>query len=161
MILIKCFPLYIKYKFRIISKNKFKNDFLTRFLKNFSKDVLDKNAENFVSFYFSHLKNNDLDFINKLKVDKKNEISIVTASLDLWINPIAKKIGVKYISTKSNFKNNTFIGIDGENCNGKQKVLRIKEVYKIENYNDIYAYGDSDGDFDMLSIADHKNFRLF
>lgn len=160
-ILFKCIPLYIKFKFGIISKKKFKNDFLIKFLSKFSEKELKVKALNFIDFYKSHLKKNALQHINSLKKDPKNEISIVSASLDLWIKPIAKKIGIKFIATVSDFKNNSFNGIDGENCNGKQKVIRIKESYRLEEYTDIYVYGDSEGDLEMLKIANHKNFRTF
>ena len=160
-ILFKCIPLYIKFKLGIISKKKFKTGFLIKFLSKFSEKELKVKALNFIDFYKSHLKKSALEHINNLKKDPKNEISIVSASLDLWIKPIAKKIGINFIATISEFKNNSFNGIDGENCNGKQKVLRIKETYRLEEYTDIYAYGDSEGDLEMLKIANHKNFRTF
>jgi len=41
------------------------------------------------------------------------------------------------------------------NCHGAEKVERLSKLLgNIDDY-DIWAYGDSDGDEDMLSIANH------
>ncbi len=49
--------------------------------------------------------------------------------------------------------------IQGKNCNGREKVKRIKNEYDIESFDKIYAYGDSNGDKPMLEMADIKYFR--
>ena len=43
------------------------------------------------------------------------------------------------------------------NCYGNEKVLRVMRLVNIEDYEEIYAYGDSRGDKELLSIA-HKPF---
>jgi phosphoserine phosphatase len=49
----------------------------------------------------------------------------------------------------------------GKNCHGDEKVVRIKEVYDLTNYNIIAAYGDTGGDKPMLELADQAHYRPF
>lgn len=161
LLLIKAIPIFIKYKCKIINKHEFKESFLLIFLSRFDKPILEKYANKFAENYNKNLKKSALKFINNLKKDKRNEITIVSASLDIWIKPIAKKIGINYISTESNFADTLFSGIKGENCWGKNKVLRIKNVYRIQDFEDIYAYGDSRGDIEMLKFANHSEYKFF
>ena len=160
-LLIKSFPILIQYKFNLINKNEFKSNFLMLFLSNFSKSYLENKARKFAEIYYSKLKKDAINYINELKKDKNNEITIVSASLDIWIKPISEKLGVKYISTFSKYKNNFFSGIKGENCWGNEKVLRINKIYKKEDYDEIFAFGDSMGDKQMLDFATYKRFRFF
>ena len=160
-LIIKSLPIFIKYHLGIISKDNFKEMFLINFLSKFSKNFLTLNAKIFVKNYEGNLKKSALKYIKNLKKDKENEITIVSASLDIWITPIAKNLGINPISTVSNFNNNSFSGIKGKNCWGKEKVSRIQTIYDLKEYSEIYAYGDSSGDFEMLKIANHKMYRFF
>ncbi len=121
-----CFPLFIRFSFNLISRNKFKENFLKIFLNNCSKEYLNKKAKEFSLLYMDKIKKNAFEYIIDLKKDKNNVISIVTASLDIWIKPISKELDVSFISTKSKYKKNYFVSFNGENCWGKEKVLRIK-----------------------------------
>ena len=51
--------------------------------------------------------------------------------------------------------------IIGENCNGKQKLKKVKE--KLGSFEDIIleVYGDSIGDKELLEISDIPHFRSF
>ena len=47
------------------------------------------------------------------------------------------------------------------NCNGIEKLKRIKELVNLEDYSMIYAYGDTKGDEAMLSIANKPLYQHF
>lgn len=48
-----------------------------------------------------------------------------------------------------------------KNCNGSEKVQRVKECLGDLGQYNIYVYGDSRGDSDLLKIADHPFYRSF
>jgi phosphatidylglycerophosphatase C len=50
--------------------------------------------------------------------------------------------------------------LDGENCRGLEKARRIKAVYG-DDIRLEAAYGDTDGDREMLAMADQPAFRVF
>lgn len=47
------------------------------------------------------------------------------------------------------------------NCYGAQKAIRIKARYDLAKYDEIYAYGDSKGDREMLALATHAFYKNF
>ncbi|MFP3361972.1 hypothetical protein R0K17_32220, partial [Planococcus sp. SIMBA_143] len=42
---------------------------------------------------------------------------------------------------------------------GIKKVERIREVIDLDEYEHVYAYGDTEEDIDILNLADYKYFR--
>ncbi|MEZ4684818.1 MAG: HAD-IB family phosphatase [Bacteroidia bacterium] len=79
---------------------------------------------------------------------------IISASLDLWVEPIAEALGVESISSKGLYEGDRLVGLDGENCHGPEKVRRLLEYLNGEEYGMRYAYGDSSGDRELIQWAD-------
>ena len=58
----------------------------------------------------------------------KNKVEIVTASVENWIKPWSDQFNLELIGTKLKVKDNFITGeIEGKNCYGPEKVVRIKE----------------------------------
>ena len=69
---------------------------------------------------------------------------------------------MELIATKLASENNRLTGkFATKNCSGVEKLNRIKENYNLDNYKTIYAYGNSKGDKEMLTIADKKFYKYF
>lgn len=116
---------------------------------------------------FTHKKLESL--LRKEAMDKLNwhrqqdhEIVVVSASAKNWVAPFCQLHEWKYITTALEIKNDCISGnLSGENCNGAQKAIRIKEVFDIGLYEKIFAYGDSRGDKEMLALATDAFYRKF
>jgi len=79
----------------------------------------------------------------------------VSASMQSWIQPWCDKNNIELLSTQLEFKDGKVTGrFLTKNCHGKEKENRIKELLHVEDYETIYAYGDSSGDTEMLALAD-------
>lgn len=104
-----------------------------------------------------------VELIEKLQshINRKDQIFIVSASISEWIKPWASDHAI--------MENNvigTEIEIDDTgrltgkfatpNCNGEEKVRRLKKTITNLSSFEIFAYGDSSGDSQMLAIADHQ-----
>ncbi len=48
-----------------------------------------------------------------------------------------------------------------KNCYGIEKANRVQEVYNFDDYDHIYAYGDSRGDKELLELADESFYKPF
>jgi phosphatidylglycerophosphatase C len=91
-----------------------------------------------------------------------DRIVIISASAHDWIYPWASEYKVEVIATQLETKNEILTGmIAGKNCNGFEKVNRIKEVINLSDYEHIIAYGDSEGDIPMINLADQKFYKPF
>lgn len=90
------------------------------------------------------------------------EVYIVTASLENWVQPWANQFGIEVIGTKVALTDQKLNGsILGKNCIKAEKVERIKEKLDLSSYKEIYVYGDSAGDKDMLQLATKPFYRYF
>jgi phosphoserine phosphatase len=81
--------------------------------------------------------------------------------VDWWIKPWAEAQGMELICTRMKQVDGIFTGeYDTPNCYGPEKLRRLKtRIPKLENYEAIYAYGDSKGDRELLSIASHPVYK--
>ena len=93
---------------------------------------------------------------------KGHTVYVVTASLDIWVQPWLETQGLNGISTRVKFQDGKFKGeFLGPNCNGPEKEVRIRSEINLNNYEKIFAYGDSSGDKEMLALAHKPFFRKF
>lgn len=88
---------------------------------------------------------------------------LISNSAECYLGPWSEKKGFEVFSgSRFETSNKKLTGkMAGEHCQGEEKVVRLKEILgSIEGY-EIYAYGDSSGDKDLLDIADHPFYRSF
>jgi len=87
-------------------------------------------------------------------VQKGETVVIVSASPDVWLRPICIEEGFELVCTELEFKSDRFTGnFATPNCNYDEKARRIRELYKLNTYDKIMAYGNSKGDSAMLALA--------
>jgi HAD superfamily hydrolase (TIGR01490 family) len=88
-----------------------------------------------------------------------HEVVIVSASLDVYLEPLAPMLGVHHVLC-------TRLGVDvddrltgtlvGGNVRGPAKVQRLRDWLGAEDA-EVWAYGDSAGDRELLAFADHAH----
>ena len=85
---------------------------------------------------------------------------IVSASLDVYLDPWCEAIGVERICTELDVRNGRLTGRYRQgDCSGQAKVRRIREQYDLSQYSVIYAYGDTSEDREMLELAHRRYCR--
>jgi len=155
-------PILIMYKFRLVSNQFMKSSIIRFYYKDLSLDQAEKLSKNFNSEILAKIIRKKA--LDRIEWHKKNndKIVVVTASPDLWLNDWCKKNDLDLVSTRLEVKSGKFTGnLIGMNCFGPEKVRRVKEKYELENYEKIYAYGDSRGDKELLEFADYSDFKPF
>jgi HAD superfamily hydrolase (TIGR01490 family) len=99
--------------------------------------------------------------IEKLK-ERGARIVVVSASAENWIQDWCTKHNIELLGTRLVSLNGKITGsLDGNNCYGNEKVCRIKEKIELSDYSEIYCYGDSSGDKEMLALATHSFYKPF
>ncbi|CAH9018248.1 HAD family hydrolase [Candidatus Nitrosacidococcus sp. I8] len=94
--------------------------------------------------------------------EQNHKVVIVSASIDLWLQGWTESLDMDLIATQLETVNGLITGqYVGENCYGEEKVRRIKAAYDLDNYSEIYAYGDTPGDKPMLALAHFPFYRPF
>lgn len=138
--LLKCINTVVKYKLGKVDFQTAKSkvfSFVGKIenLEEMTEMFAKKNKHKIKKYYFTNRKDDDI---------------VISASLDFYLLPLCKEIGLNNVMcTKYDIKNGVIIGA---NCKGPEKVRRFEEVYGkdaiIEN-----AYGDSNGDIQLLNRA--------
>jgi hypothetical protein len=95
--------------------------------------------------------------------ERGDRLVMVSASLDLYLKPVADKLGFDdLLCTQLNSYNHIYDGkLTGENCRGPEKVSQLKELLGSLSEYELYCYGDSAGDKELLLAADYPYYRAF
>ena len=89
-------------------------------------------------------------------------IVVVSASPENWIKNWAEQNNIEVIASRLEVDEGKITGkILGKNCQGDEKVTRIREAYDLSKYHIVAAYGDSQGDKPMLQLATHSYYKPF
>ena len=145
-----------------MSRKNFKEKFFARTIKGWTEEKFHDTA---LDFYRKKMRNwvkkSAAEEIRK-HIENNAEVSLVSASPEDWLWPFTEEYGINLIATRLEKIDGIYTGkIVGNNCRKAEKVRRVREVYNLDDYSEIYAYGDSAGDYEMLKIANHPHFRFF
>ncbi|MBE7178197.1 MAG: haloacid dehalogenase-like hydrolase [Mucilaginibacter polytrichastri] len=89
-------------------------------------------------------------------------VYIVSASAENWLKKWCAEQDIHLLATRLIVENGRITGkLDGRNCYGEEKVSRIKEAIRLEDYETIWAYGDSSGDKQMLALTQNATYKPF
>ena len=159
---LKHIPLFILLKLKLANAEKVKKSFISSILKGQSKTKIEEKSQQFFEKYYPEIiRENAIEFIQN--IDREHtESYLVTASLDIWVKPFAEKFKMNLLATRAEFKNDIFTGnFVGNNCNGGEKVHRIKEAIQGKKFDKTIAFGDTSGDKEMLEWANESHFEFF
>ena len=148
----------IMYKLGIYDEKKVKESFL-----KFIDKIDEKELSILVKDYYRDVLEKILykDAINMMKKLKGQgyKIYLISASPEFYLNELyaIKEVDV-IIGTKFSIESGKFLRkMDGANCNGEEKVKRLKEFLKKENvevdYKNSYMFSDSLSDKPLLDLV--------
>lgn len=86
-----------------------------------------------------------------------HDVVLVSASLDIYLKPICDLLNIDLICSEPEIKNGLYTGEYAvDDCSSYLKKINVMKKYNLDEYENIYAYGNSDEDLDMLSLAHHS-----
>ena len=156
------FPRILFTFFTNKKKSKVKELLLGLFFKGMTEQELNKLGEEYSKRYIEQvLRPKAIAYIKAIDRDV-SDVFLISASVDIWLRNFANTNGMQLIATKLNYQSNFFTGkFEGENCKGIEKVLRLKKVVNLIEYQEIISFGDSNGDKEMFEISSSKNYKPF
>jgi len=89
-------------------------------------------------------------------------VTLCSASPELLLMPFAQRLGVALIGTQLEEENGLLTGrVLGSNCRRAAKIARLEAAYgSLERYH-LRAFGDSQGDFELLAAAQEAYWKPF
>jgi len=158
--LIKLFPTLLLYKMGMMENHDAKENLLKAFLKNHAYNHLEEQAEIFAQSRLpSFVKTDALERV-RWHQKEGHQCILISAGLELYLKPWADTIGLDVSATRLQVQEGRVSGkIEGKNCYGQEKVNRLLDRFGPKSGFELYAYGDSLGDKELLAIADHAFYR--
>jgi phosphatidylglycerophosphatase C len=155
-------PYLILHRLGLYNTEKAKKRLLSYHFRGMSQEELQRLGMNFCLNLLPTLFRDEA--LEKLHFhrSKGHTVYIVTASLDLWVQPWLDLQGLPGICTRIAWEEGRFMGeFVGTNCNGPEKARRILEAVDLKRFERVYAYGDSKGDKEMMALAHRSFYRSF
>jgi HAD-superfamily subfamily IB hydrolase, TIGR01490 len=159
----KLSPGLIGYLLNLVSRQEIKERVLKRFFGGMPMSQLCELGEAFSKsdilkklVYVKALKR--LDWHRR----QKHRCVLVSASIDAYLEPWSKHMGFDdLVCSKMEVDQYGIVtgNLQGNNCWGEEKVIRLVELLGPREGYTLYAYGDSRGDHAMLDLADHPFYR--
>lgn len=157
-------PIIVAYVLGISPRQQTKESIFGAFMKGKSLEDIRRLGEAFSKdFLPRHVRPQALERI-QWHQKQGHRCLLVSASIDAYLEPWAKSVGMEDAVTSrlAVDENGNVTGkLQGLNCRREEKVRRLSELLgPLEHYH-IYAYGDSDGDKELLEAADDSFYRFF
>ena len=153
-------PVLLIYKARLLPNWKAKERIMQYFFGGVDLVKFNQKAREFSIVEIPKMLKNDM--IEHLSRHKEvgNDVFLVSASFENWLIPWAERLGLTVIGSRVESTSSKVTGkIDGKNCYGPEKVIRVQQQVDVSKYEKIYSYGDSRGDREMLALADFAIYR--
>jgi phosphatidylglycerophosphatase C len=144
-------------------RGRFKEALVTRYLKGASREDVERSARSFATTRSARLLRPDALRRWRDWRQRGARLIIVTASPEIIVAPFAHGLGADLlIGTRLAFDDDDRVtgALAGLNCRGAEKIARLRAVFGKDVRLEA-AYGDSDGDLEMLAIADEAGMKVF
>ncbi len=155
-------PIMVLYKIGIIPNWKAKEIVLKYFWGGMRIEDFWKTAEDFALREIPKMLRKEA--VERLQWHRLqgHRTVVVSASISAWIQPWTASENLELICSEMEVRGGRITGkLQGKNCYGLEKAIRIKSKIALDEYSEIYAYGDTNGDREMLALATHPYYRKF
>lgn len=156
-------PILVAFKLNTISNEVAKQEMLYHFFAQKGYDFFTEQCNLYKERINKIVQKKALDKI-KWHQEKGHQVVIISASIEDWIKPWAKELGIEQVyGTRLEVdEENRITGrLASRNCHGEEKVNRLLEAYPNREEYTLYVYGDSNGDKELLKMADFPFYKTF
>lgn len=153
-------PYIVGYKLGLVSGSTVRSKIFNFGFKNKSEEeISSKGLEYSINFLPKVLRDNAMERI-KWHKEQGDVIVIVSASLDSYLKPWCDLHNLDLICSEVDCLNGKLTGTyKNKDCSGSIKKERILKKYNLSKYKEIYVYGDTKEDLEMLSLGTVKFYQ--
>ncbi|RZF55817.1 HAD-IB family hydrolase [Acinetobacter halotolerans] len=151
---IKILPWVLAYYLGFYPAHAMRPRLFQSMFKGIAADIPQRLAPTYAQKIIKEL---DQDLLQQLYLHQQrgDHVVLVSASVDLYLAPICEFLNIELICTQTEIKNGILSGnYNSKDCSCEQKKLRVMQEYNLDNYHQIYAYGNSHEDLEMFSLTD-------
>ena len=153
---------FMAYQINIISAGLLKEKVLSYFFSGTPENIFQEQCDRFAERGLpGFTRKRAIAEMDRLR-EEGFELVIVSASAENWIRGFANKLSLELIATILEVKNGMITGkLEGKNCSGEQKVIRIQQRWDLTGYEEIYVYGDTPSNKPMMALATRSFYKPF
>jgi phosphatidylglycerophosphatase C len=145
-----------------ITRDELKEILIQCFLTGSQETWVQTQAERYCDRYWKKLMRPKGLYAVAAELHANATVTICSASPELVLRPFADKLGIKLIGTQLEVQDGILTGkITGHNCRSNEKVARLRLVYGDLRQYHLRAWGDTRGDYELLSAAQDPHWRYF
>lgn len=155
-------PVFIAGGLGFITRDRMKEKILHAFLGQMDVTFLKKQGEEFASHRIPPVVRPEALARIRWHQQQGHRCIIVSASLDVYLDPWANKVGINTVLScilEMNQNLQVTGNLVGGNCWGQEKVNRLQKLLGPRDGYILYAYGDTRGDRELLAFADYAYYR--
>lgn len=155
-------PIMVLFKLKVIPNWKAKEMVITYFFKGDTYHDFQKKCDDFAETIIPKMLRPKA--YKKIEEHKKrgDRVILVSASAENWLQSWTKKMDIELIGTQLETKDGQVTGkLCSRNCYGPEKLKRVLDILDLKEFENIYVYGDSRGDKEILAIATEAYYRHF
>jgi HAD superfamily phosphoserine phosphatase-like hydrolase len=147
---------------RKLTRDELKEILISTVLTGIEEKWVQEKAELYCNLYFERLMRASGLLAAASEVSSGVEVTLCSASPRLVLGPFAERLGVKLIGTELESVNGILTGrITGHNCRCIQKINRLESIYGSLDQYHLRAWGNTQGDYELLAVAKDAHWRHF
>jgi HAD superfamily hydrolase (TIGR01490 family) len=152
---LKLLPHIVAYYGKLYPAHRLRPRLYRQLFRNYPLEQAQADGERFAEYLYSSQLHPLLLARLRWHQQQQHRVLIVSASLNLYLAPLAKRLGVELLCSEVATAQHTLTGdYATQDCSGWEKVHRLQQRLELKHYPSIYAYGNSPEDFAMLALAD-------
>ena len=155
-------PMLTAYKLKLIPNDKAKERMLGHFFTGVDREEFMHLADTYSADHIPSIVRPAALKKIRWHQERADKVVIVSASMECWLKTWCKTQNIELIGTRLAYEDAILTGkFLTPNCYGNEKARRVREHYNLDDFESIYAYGDSRGDRELLALADHAFYKPF
>lgn len=157
-------PGFIAFLLHFLSRQQIKEKILKSFFGGMSWEELKGVALSYATHQLDRYVRPEALKRVKWHQQQGHRCILISASLEVYLKPWARRHGFhEVLASQLDLKENQVVTgkLVGKNCWGAEKKRRLLELLGPKEKYQLYVYGDSQGDYELLEIADYPFYRKF
>ena len=156
-------PMLAGYALGLVPRTRLKESLLTAFFRGAPEDELRRRAARWSARDLPRLVRPAAMARLRWHQSQGHRVVLASAALELLLEPWARAAGIRdVLATRLEVREGRLTGrLDGPNCWGEEKVVRLRALLGDLGAFELHAYGDSRGDRELLAVSQHAVYRPF
>jgi HAD superfamily hydrolase (TIGR01490 family) len=153
-------PLIIGYKFGIVSGSVVRAAIVRLGFSGVPYDQYERKGREFVSLLLPGvIRPEVLEWI-KWHKEQGDEVVVVSGALDIYLAQWCRSQGIECICSSLEHRNGVLTGrYLGAQCVKSEKARQVATRFDIRSFNEVFAYGDTVEDKELLALASRKFYQ--